>query len=236
MGILKRFLLAYLLCLSFISCEDTSDLIPIEGLPFEYNVDLELHSLGCYAPNIAQQSQAYSGSLTLGTQNQLTVAEINTSDFRWNLQGTRCLNETGRVSALCLALRQSVTVTRLERAAGLRRPQDKQMSCLQWTSIPDTAPPTDGDKTLLPSDSEWQQSLEDCCLSDEGHPHTVKVIITEDNTLSALLSVRYSLDIQLPSNSQPNSLSSEEYEGLIAQCGGPINCVNRFLFKAEPQQ
>ena len=139
------------------SCEDQSDLVPINGLPFEYDVDLELQSVGCYAPNIAGQPKTYSGSLTLGTQDQMTIAEVSTTDFQWSLQGTRCLDDAGQVSDLCLALRQSVIVARFDPAAGIRTPLDGQLSCLQWTSIPETAPPTDGAETLLPSDSEWQQ-------------------------------------------------------------------------------
>jgi hypothetical protein len=223
-------------CCLLCSCEDPSAITPIDELPFKYNVELDILSSNCRSNRLPISTQTRSGSLTLGTQGMMTIAEINVSEFQWRLEGVRCLNDEGRSSALCLGLRQAITIAKIERAPGVRTEQDGSLSCVKWTSAPEGSPPIDQTELMTPQDTEWLQALQECCLSDEGHPQAIKLNVINNSELEGMISTKHTLDIQLPSNGQPSSLSSDEYKGALTSCGGPLDCVERFQLFADPQR
>ncbi len=221
--------------LGVLACEDPSSLIPIEDLPFEYQLELKLSTSTCAQVGTQLSSEPIYGTMNLGKQDQAVVALIKAPLFTWRLEGLKCEESQPPNKSLCLASRESLILQSIMRAPGIRDELDGQLACTLTRSIPDTAFPM-GESSLRPSDLEWQEALAECCTAQESNAQAIYLPTNESSIFQGELSVRHKLSIELPLNGQPNSLSSDEYQGALTACGGPVNCIDRFYLYAEPAQ
>ena len=236
-------LLSFISHILLVSCEDPSSLTPYTDLPFEYSVSLETQSSTCLYPGLPLSKITYKGTLTVGSQESMTVVLLEAEDFSWQFEGLLCRNEQEIANGLCLGLRQSSTMMSLERSAGVRRPENGQLSCVEWRTAPAEVAGVSLDyhqqnsaeiDIVTPRESPWFDDLESCCRG-ESTAQAIQLNINETSQIEGLLSIRYELVVNTPANGSPALLSSNEYFGALALCGGPQNCVDRFQLKASPQ-
>ena len=220
---------------ALLGCEDPSELIPLNNLPFEYQLNLELKSTSCTLNAGTLPALQTLGTLNLGRQNQLVVALIETDKFNWRLEGLRCIDNQNNSQSLCLASKQSQRLQTIMRSPGIRDEKDSLLTCSLLSFIPETVSST-VDAVSRPSDSEWQQAFNECCQSNQSNQHAIFLQINESSMIAGEISIKHELSVELPQNGQPAALSSEEYLGALTACGGPISCVDRFYLQAQPAQ
>ena len=226
-----------------LGCETPSSLTPYTDLPFEYVVSLEAESSTCLQPGLTVQQDLYKGEMIVGSQEEMTVATIDTDSIFWRFEGLLCRNDKQQATGLCLGLRQSITKLNLERAPGIRQTDNGLLSCVEWTTAPaDVAAisthyhlqSSEEREILLPQSAAWLEELQLCCMDVESN-QAIKLEISSDSQLKGTLSLRHELVVETPTNKSPAMLSSTEYFGALALCGGPQNCVERFQLTAKPQ-
>lgn len=232
---LPKRLLLFGVISTLLGCEDPSELIPLNNLPFEYQLKLKLKSTSCTLADGTLPPLQTLGQLNLGRQDQLVVAIIKTEKFNWRLEGLRCIDDQKNSQSLCLASKQSQQLQSIMRSPGIRDENDSLLTCSLWNFIPETASSV-SDSFIRPNDPEWQQALNECCQSNQGNQHAVFLQINESSTIEGELSIKHELSVELPINGQLITLSRDEYQGALTACGGPINCVDRFYLQAQPAQ